>query len=88
MMSKYKVLFKSSAANELKKIDKHNLKKILNKIELLSQNPIPSGVKKLKGEPYFRIRIGHYRVIYEINYTNNEVIIYRIRHRKDAYKGL
>ena len=44
------------------------------------------GVKKLKNDTSYRIRVGTYRVIYEIDDKNKIVTVYKIRHRKDVYK--
>ena len=44
------------------------------------------GVKKLKNDTSYRIRVGMYRVIYEIDDKNKVVTVYKIRHRKDVYR--
>ncbi len=83
-MGGYRIDLKNSAYHDLKKIDRHMQAKILGEIKGLSHNPFPSDVKKLKGtESIYRIRTGDYRVIYKIE--ENTIIIYYIRHRKDAY---
>jgi len=84
-MGVYRVDFKNSAYHDLKKIDRPMQAKILGEIKGLSHNPFPFDVKKLKGtESIYRIRTGDYRVIYKIE--GNAIIIYYIRHRKDAYR--
>ncbi|MFH1980005.1 MAG: type II toxin-antitoxin system RelE/ParE family toxin [Patescibacteria group bacterium] len=53
----------------------------------LTKNPFPEGVKKLKSlGDFYRIRISDFRVIYKINHKNQEIIIMRVKHRKDVYK--
>ena len=60
---------------------------ILCAIKALSENPYPHGHKKLVGENItFRIRIGNYRVIYDIYDGELFIEVIRIRHRKDAYQ--
>ncbi len=44
------------------------------------------GVKKLKNDTSCRIRVGIYRVVYEIDDKNKIITVYKIRHRKDAYR--
>lgn len=61
-------------------------KKIIEAIKLLVDTPRPSGVKKLKGyEQTYRIRIGDYRVIYQIKDQEMLILILDSIHRKDAY---
>lgn len=80
----YKIRFKPRAIKDCKSIDKKRLKQIFSKIELLSNN-LQGDVKKLTNfTPEYRLRVGDYRVLFEIE--SDEVIIYRIMHRKDVYK--
>lgn len=51
----------------------------------LENNPRPSGYKKLKGRPAYRIRHGNYRIIYEINDNIITVTVTNVGHRKDVY---
>lgn len=87
-MGTYQIEWKSSAIRELKRIDRQTIPQIITEVESLSSNPFPQGVKKLHGsESTYRIRIGNYRVIYEV-YSNRLIIeIARVRHRKDAYRN-
>lgn len=55
-------------------------------INNLAQNPRPQDAKKLKGNLGYALRVGVYRVIYDIDDTNRKVIIYRIKHRRNAYQ--
>ncbi len=83
----YKLLFDDKVAKDLKNIDKHCQKKILEAIKTkLLKNPYIG--KKLVGDlsSYYRYRVNDYRVVYEI--LENEVIlvIIKIKHRKEVYK--
>ena len=83
----YKVAYLDSVEEDLKKLDKSTVKKILNRIETyLSQDPKGLG-KPLKGEfqGYWRYRWGDYRVIYKISEQEILIIILRISHRKYVY---
>lgn len=82
----YNITFKRSTVKELKKIPQNEQIKILKAINSLSENPHPNGHKKLiGGDIAFRIRIGNYRVIYNV-YENELVIeVIRIGHRKNVY---
>ncbi len=83
----YIIEIKKSAYKELSKVPTQEASKIIEEIDALAENPRPQGVKKLKGEEGYRIRVGDYRVIYTIEDVVKIVEIQRIRHRKDAYKA-
>jgi len=86
-MAYYKILWKRSAAKDLRVIDKKFITKILEAIESLSGNPFPKKYRKLIGtNSTYRIRIGEYRIIYQLDSKSNVITIYQIRHRKDIYK--
>ncbi len=79
----YEVELKPRAIRDLKLIDKAALKRIIDKLTALEDN-LAGDVKRLtNATPEFRLRVGDYRVLFEIE--GNKVIIYRVRHRKDAY---
>ena len=75
------------AAKELDRIPEPVFCKIKEKIQELGQNSQPSGAKRLTTWPGFRIRVGDYRLLYEIDQKHNRIIVYRIRHRKDVYRN-
>jgi mRNA interferase RelE/StbE len=86
-MAIYRIEWKSSAIKELKRIDKSKVPRIIIAVESLVANPRPVDVRKLKGsERSFRIRVGDYRIVYEILDDSLVVCIIRIRHRKDVYR--
>ena len=64
---KYKVVFKPSVAKQIRQLDKKEQKKVVAAAESLASNPRPYGYKKLVDkEAFYRIRVGNYRIIYEI----------------------
>lgn len=82
----YTVIIPKSAEKQLNNIPQKERKKIIEAIKLLVDNPRPNGVKKLKGyEQTYRIRIGDYRVIYQIKDQEMLILILDSIHRKDAY---
>lgn len=85
-MAKYTIYFKASAEKDLDKLDELIGDRIEAKIDLLESNPHPLGSKKLKGESSCRIRVGDYRIIYEIDETNKTIIIFKIGHRREVYR--
>jgi mRNA interferase RelE/StbE len=55
-------------------------------IKRLATNPRPNGTVKLSNEPSYRIRVGNYRIIYDIDDRGRVVVINAALHRKDSYK--
>jgi len=86
-VNEYQIKFKSSAAKEFRKLPPLIKERIREAVNQLTKNPRPSGVVKLKGEDrLFRIRIGEYRIVYEIDDSAKLVLVTRVRHRKDVYR--
>ena len=82
----YELFLKPRAVKDLDKIPNKYFINIKKKIKTLSNNPRVIGSLKLTNEEIYRIRVGVYRIIYEINDAGQEITISRVRHRKDAYK--
>ena len=83
---KYAVLIERYAQKQIMKLDKQIIPAIKSAIASLADNPRPYGYKKLKGEEAFRIRVGDYRIIYEIDDGKIIVTVVSVGHRKDIYK--
>lgn len=82
---KYIVELKPKAIKDLKRIQKSDAARIIQALELL-ENELTGDVKRLTNfSPEFRLRVGTYRVLFEIE-DDNRIIGYRIMHRKDAYR--
>ena len=74
------------AQKQLARIDRTQQQRIIAAIRSLADDPRPSGCKKLSGRPAWRIRIGSYRVIYEIQDDRLLVLVVTIGDRKDVYR--
>ena len=86
---KYRIEFKRSAAKALRKIPKSDQKRIADKIDDLSENLPDPATTKMKGDnPFHRIRVGDYRIIYEIQGDILLIVILKIGHRKEVYRRL
>jgi mRNA interferase RelE/StbE len=85
-MGEYKVYFKESVEKDLNAVPKKDLKKILQRIARLAQNPRPAGHEKLTGQERYRVRQGRYRIVYSIQDEVLAVWIVRVGHRKDVYR--
>jgi len=88
-MANYKIELSRSAEKTLKALPKADLKKVVNALEMLAITPFPKGCRKLSGyASLFRVRIGLYRIIYEIEEQIITIKILKIGHRKDVYRHL
>ncbi len=85
-MVSYKIEWKRSAAKELRQLPNDIIKKVLEAVEELSSNPFSPKTKKLIGSEHtFRIRVGDYRIIYNIYSKILIIEIIRVGHRRDIY---
>ncbi len=85
-MASYRIEIKRSASRELEHLPLKDRRRIVSKIQGLAKNPRPYGSQKLSGEESYRLRQGDYRVVYAVDETELSVTIFRIAHRRDAYR--
>ena len=88
-MASYSVKIKNSAQKEIRNLPSKEIRdKIIEIIDDLNINPVPDEAKKIKGSNnIYRIRQGAYRIVYQIYKNELLVIVIRVRHHKDAYRG-
>lgn len=85
----YRIEFKKSAAKALKEVPKRDRMRIRDKIDSLADNLPDPNITKLKGDnPFHRLRVGDYRIIYEIQSDVLIILVLKIGHRKDIYRKL
>lgn len=83
----YSIEFLNSAASEFEKLDAKTQKRIGSRIDALSTNPRPDGCTKLKGSTNtYRIRVGDYRVLYDVEDKRIVVTVIKVGHRRDVYR--
>jgi mRNA interferase RelE/StbE len=81
---KYEIEFKPRAVKDIETLPRSTQRRILVKIEALAEN-LTGDVKRLTNyTPEYRLRVGDYRALFEVE--GNRITIYRIAHRKDAYR--
>jgi len=85
-MAVYRVYFKESVEKDFIAIPKKDLKRILQRIKILEDNPRPLGCEKLTGRERYRVRQGRYRIVYSIQDDELTVWIVKVGHRKDVYR--
>ncbi len=86
-MVNYKIEIKRSAVKEIKKLPLRDLKKILVKISELASNPRSYGCMKLSADEKYRVRVGVYRILYEIKDKLLIIIVVKVAYRKDVYNS-
>ncbi len=83
----FRVDWKKSTKKDLRKLPSAVMDRIIEAAGSLAGNPFPHGVEKLAGADHaYRIRVGDYRVVYEVFAESGLVEIQRVRHRKDVYR--
>lgn len=83
----YTVQILPRAQRQLAKLPAEVYEHVRDALRALAEEPRPHGCLKLTGREGWRIRVGNYRVIYEIDDTNRTVTILDIGHRRDVYRG-
>lgn len=85
-MASYDLVFKKSVAKDLREFPKADVKRILQRIRSLADDPRPAGSEKLSGRERYRLRQGVYRIVYEIDDGVLTVLVVNIGHRRDVYR--
>lgn len=84
---RYHIHYRPSAAKALRKLDRQTARRILNNVEKLAHNPRPAGCKKLQsGSGEMRIRVGNYRVVYDIYDDQLVILVLHVGHRREVYQ--
>ena len=80
----FKIIWDEKAYEKLNKLEPITSKRIIKKVKELSQDPYSKDIKRLKRETAFRLRVGDYRVIFEI--YKDIIKVLKVGHRKNIYK--
>ncbi len=85
-MASYSLAFKKSVAKDLRGIPNKDVKRILNRINSLRENPRAEGCVKLSNQEKYRLRQDVYRIVYEIQDTKLIILVVKVAHRGQVYK--
>ena len=85
-MEPYKIRIKQSIYKDLKKVPQNDVKRILEAIQSLANNPRPPQSKKLSGQERYRLRQGSYRILYSIEDEELVVYVVKVGNRADVYR--
>ena len=86
-MGNYNLVFKKSVAKDLRNIPNKDVKRILERINLLLDNPRADGCIKLSSQEKYRARQGVYRIVYEILDSELIITVVKVAHRGTVYKS-
>lgn len=81
----YKIIWSIRAARQMERLDWSIAKRIYEKVDLLGQNP-ERYVEKLVRYPFYRLRVGDYRVILDIKNESLRILILKVGHRSNVYE--
>jgi mRNA interferase RelE/StbE len=88
-MESYEIEFQPSVRKDFRKLSPDNASRILPRIEELAKDPFPPQAIKLKGsDRLYRIRVGDYRIVYEVDIDTCRILSYHVRHRREVYRDL
>lgn len=85
-MANYKIEIKKSAQKEIQSLPPQDIKRVVAKIQLLAANPRSADSKKLTSQDQYRVRVGQYRILYEIHDDILLIMIVRVANRKEVYR--
>jgi len=85
-MASYSLVFKKSVAKDLRSIPSKDVKRILNRINQLRENPRAEVCVKLSHQEKYRVRQGVYRIVYQIQDAELVILSVKIAHRGQVYK--
>lgn len=85
-MASYSLRFRRSVAKDLRAIAKSDVARILARIKELADAPRGPGCVKLSGQERYRVRLGAYRILYEIHDTELVIVVVKVAHRREAYR--
>ena len=88
-MNCYSVSFKPSVEKDLRSLSKILISRVLERVERLKNDPFPRQAITLSGtERLYRIRVGDYRIVYEVDTQAKQILIHYVRHRREVYRAL
>ena len=88
-MGSYNINFKPSVEKDLRPLSKALVSRVMERIEGLKTDPFPRQAIKLSGtERLCRLRVGDYRIVYEVDTQAKQIMIHYVRHRREVYRAL
>lgn len=86
-MTPYRVVIKRSATKEIERLPVEARARVVDAIGALASEPRPRGCEKLSAQERYRIRVGDHRVVYSVADETVTVVVVKVGHRRDVYRG-
>ena len=84
----YEIFFERRAEREYGRLSGDILRRVSDAIDSLAVEPRPHGATKLAGRSDYRIRVGDWRIVYEVDDSRRRIVVVRVAHRSDVYRRL
>ena len=84
----HEVRFTRPARKDLRRLDRKDQQRVVEAAESLADEPRPQGAEPVKNTPYLRIRVGQYRIVYEVRDEELLILVIRAAHRREVYRRL
>ena len=85
-MGSYRLTLRQSAVKELESLPRRDLARVMSRIKVLADNPRPPACEKLSGQERYRVRQGDYRILYEVDDSDQVVTVVKVGHRREVYR--
>ena len=82
----YRVDVSRRAEKDLERLPLRGAARVIAVLRHLAENPRPPGASKLVAVEGYRVRAGEYRIVYDVDCAGGVVTVYRVRHRREAYR--
>lgn len=86
--ARWEVKYHRALKKELRRLPKSAIRRIFSALEGLQIDPRPGTAQKVEGHNLWRLRVGNYRILYQIDEDNQTINTFRISHRRDVYRNL
>jgi len=88
-MASYSIQFSPSVEKDLRRLPKTVASRVMAAIEALATEPFPrQSIKLSNAEGLYRVRVGSYRIVYEVDTPTGTIVVHYVRHRSDVYRSL
>ena len=88
-MDSYNIIFKPSVQKDLRRLPATLIARVMKRINSLQIDPVPHHARKLSNhDQLYRLRVGDYRIVYEVNAQARQITIHYVRHRRDVYRSV
>jgi mRNA interferase RelE/StbE len=85
----YEVRLSRAASKALDRLPNRDFQRISRAIDSLAANPRPTGASAVKGTPLLRVRVGDYRIVYQVDDAGEVIVLVKVTRRDEhTYKGL